>query len=128
MTQLNIFDYVPPQELPADHHAVYSIIERRRGKASGILQVDLANATGFNPRVVRQLVKELIEYYGKPIGSGSTGFFIPVTDAEVRHIRRDLAARAKSIFQRLAALDKSPDIIRLLGQAELVCQRMEAAA
>lgn len=106
-------------ELPHDHLEVYRCIEQRRGRAAGILQAELAQLTGFNTRVVRQIIKELIEDYGVLVGSGSTGFYIPVCENEVQHIVRDLCSRAMSILGRMCAIEKNPDVADLVGQLRM---------
>lgn len=116
MTQPDLFSsYV---QLPSDHAHVYAYIQPRR-KANGITQTELAELTGFSPRAVRQLCKEMIEDYGLNIGSGPTGFYIVTEAAEIERIYNDWVSRAYSILRRAKAFRRNCDLDGVLGQLQL---------
>lgn len=108
-----------------EERKVHEVISRRLGKENGILLKDLTEQSGLrDSRLVRATVKSLVEKRSVAICSGGTGFFVPVTDEEIVFHKRDLLARAYSILRRANALERSPAISRLRGQAHLEVEKL----
>lgn len=83
--------------------SVWRLIAARQGRANAISAHDLVAATLLSERVVRKIVKSLIEDYGCPIASTPhppAGYFIPEELPEIITALESLkVARSRSWFE-----------------------------
>lgn len=102
-------DLVARSRLDAEQRTVYVALLDHWGRASAINQECLADATGLNPRLVRDVITSLIVAHGVPIGSSSApphGYFIIATPEEAADAYRMLRGHGLSILQRMAAIGR----------------------
>lgn len=95
---------------------VWEILQSHKGKANAISQHDLAGQAGLSPRGAREIVKLLIEEERRLICSnysGTGGYYLPETDAELEETRTILKAHARSIFRRCQALGVKIDDLQM---------------
>ena len=105
-TQLNIFDEL---SMDSDSQFVFSLIQRRRGRGHAISVADISDATGIPPRVVRDIVKHLIERHAIRIGSAlgnPPGYYMIETMEEAEQNEKTLRQLGISILTRAAVLKK----------------------
>jgi ERCC4-related helicase len=98
----------PKSNLTADETKIYDIIASHQGASAAITCEVIAGRIGMNIRQVRDTIKTLIENHYLPIVATSRapyGYFIPKTVNEVVIYKKVLNARARSIQQRMKALD-----------------------
>lgn len=89
---------------------VWRLIAQRQGRANAISVHDLAVTTLINERVVRKIVKALIEDHGCPIASSPhppAGYFIPEELSEILAALESLKGRALSILVRMSRLKRT---------------------
>jgi len=94
----------------------------KKGKQNAIKQSELARMIGEHPRVVRRLIRKLIEA-GVVIGSTPCppyGYYICETQEELQENYRRLIDQAKSIMRRAVAFQKTDEALRIKGQLELL--------
>src|SRR5574337_394073 len=104
-----------------DEIRIWTLIAERQGRANAIGVHDLAAATLLNERVVRKIVKALIEDHGCPIASSPhppPGYFIPEELPEILATLESLKGRALSILVRMSRL-KRTTLRETVNQLEL---------
>lgn len=97
-------------------NTVWEILQSHKGKAQAISQHDLAGQAGLSPRGAREIVKLLIEEERRLICSnysGTGGYYLPETEAELDETRAILKAHARSIFRRCQALGVKIDDLQM---------------
>jgi len=105
--------------LTVEEHKVLEVLKRRKGKKNAIGKRRLSEILEMDERVVRKVIKELIEKHGVPIGSDySHGYYIVSEPEEVEETYNTLKSHALSILKRAATL-KRTSLKRLLGQLEV---------
>lgn len=90
--------------------SVWRLIAVRQGRANAISVHDLVAATLLSERVVRKIVKALIEDHGCPIASSPhppAGYFIPEEIPEIIAALESLKGRALSILVRMSRLKRT---------------------
>ena len=108
--------------MPHDHEWIRNLLRLyHQGATKAICQADLAAETGIPGRRVRQIIKDLIEQFGCPIGSLYArvgGYFWINTSGETEVTCKKMTDHAISQLSRVAVLKKIalPD---LLGQLKL---------
>lgn len=94
-------------DLSHDELVVLSALRGHMGRATAVSVPDLAARVGMAPRRAQQVVKDLVERHGIPVGSTSAsdrpGWFLCATDEERAEARRSLTDRALSILRRAKA-------------------------
>lgn len=108
------------------------MIAARQGRAHAIGAADLARQSGLSNRVVRKVIKTLIEQYASPIASTPTppaGYYIPETLEEVLATTESLKSRALSILTRMARLRRValPEVLHQLSLELARSDRKRAA-
>jgi len=105
--------------LTEEEYRVLAVLKRCRGKKQAIGKRELAKVLGMDERVVRRVIKALIEEHGIPVGSDyARGYFIVSAPEEVEETYETLKHHALSILKRAAVL-KRISLKRLLGQLEV---------
>lgn len=97
-------------KMTADEQLVLEIIAGHRGRDNAVTTGFIASRTGYNIRLIRIIVKSLIENHHIPIAATTNtpyGYYIPQTVKEVVEYKRNLQARINSINSRLIAFEKS---------------------
>lgn len=105
---------------------IWSILSLRKGRALAIKSSDLELRTGIKDREIRNVIKSLIELYGKPIGSTTKepfGYYVIVDKSEMKEVQKSLRNRAISTLKRAQAYDNSPIrrewVASVIGQLSL---------
>jgi len=105
--------------LTEEEFSVFAVLRRRKGKERAIGKKELAKILGMDERMVRRVIKALIEEHGVPVGSDYVrGYFIVAAPEEVEETYQTLKNHALSILKRAAVL-KRISLKRLLGQLEV---------
>jgi len=104
--QMTIFD-----ELSMDSESahVLGIVRHHSGKGNAIQVRAIADLTGIAPRVVRDIVKTLIEHHHIRIGSSlghPSGYYMIETDEEAAQNEKTLRKLGISILVHAAVLKK----------------------
>lgn len=93
-----------------DEIRIWTLIAERHGRAHAIGVHDLVAATLLSERVVRRVVKALIEDHSCPIASSPhppAGYFIPAELPEILEALNSLKGRALSILVRMSRLRRT---------------------
>lgn len=93
-----------------DEARIWTLVAARQGRANAIGAAELARVTGVADRVVRKIVKGLIEEHGCPIASSPhqpPGYFIPEELPEILQALDSLKGRALSILVRMSRLRRT---------------------
>lgn len=96
--------------MTTDESRVWSLISRCHGRSEAIGVPTLANRIGLTDRMVRRIVKSLIETHGCPIASSPhppAGYWVPETIPEISETLDSLRGRALSILTRMSRLKRS---------------------
>ena len=104
--QIDIFDEL---SMDSDSLFVFSLIQKRRGRDHAISVADISESTGIPPRVVRDIVKHLIECHAIRIGSAlsaPSGYYMIETMEEAEQNEQTLRRLGISILTRAAVLKK----------------------
>lgn len=103
-----------------EESSVWTLIAAHHGRAHAIGAAALARQSGLSDRVVRRVIKTLIEQHAAPIASTPNppaGYYIPETLEEVLATTESLKSRALSILTRMARLRRValPDVLHQLS-------------
>ena len=94
-------------DLSPDERQVLLALRNRQGRAAAISVQDMAFLVGLNPRRCQEVVKDLTEKHGIPVGSTSSstspGWWLCVNDEERQATRDSLQSRGLSILRRAKA-------------------------
>lgn len=93
-----------------DESRVWSLIANHRGRSEAISAPLLAIRTGLSDRMVRKIVKALIEVHGCPIASSPhppAGYYVPEALPEIMDTLDSLRGRALSILTRMSRLRRT---------------------
>lgn len=96
-------------QMSTEETIIYRIIQGRKGQENAITAGKISQMTGMNTRFVRRVIKRLIEKRGVPIAAASdhpSGYFWPVSSAEILAYRSNLIHRISSLAARLRSFDK----------------------
>ncbi len=108
--------------MPFDHQMIRNIIRGQHpGAIKAISQADLAAVSRIKKRRCRQIIKELIEQFGCPIGTLYTrvgGYYWITSKTEAAVTCMKMTDHAISQLARVAALKKIT-VRELLGQLDL---------
>lgn len=107
-------------ELSHDQGVVLSVLRGRQGRDQAISVHDVAIRAGLSSRRTQEVVKELVEDHGVPIGSTSSstrpGWYLVVSEDERQANFVSLQERALSIMKRARAFQAgSGRLARILG-------------
>jgi hypothetical protein len=105
-TQLDIFDAL---SMDTDSQQILGLIKRRVGRPNAISVEEISLSSGVSPRVVRDIVKGLIERHHIRIGSAlgrPSGYYMIATQEEADANEATLRHLAISILTRAAVLKK----------------------
>lgn len=95
--------------LSEEQRLLLSVLVRCHGQANAKPVPELANLAGLSPRRAQDVVKELIEEWGIPIGSAyvppHAGWYVCATEPERRENYDALGRRALSILKRRKAFN-----------------------
>lgn len=114
-------------EMSPEEQRVWNYLKFRQGRERAITGRELEMYTGIDWRTCRDIIKTLVEAYGKRIGSvpGSPpGYFVIATAGELEDVCSRYRGQALSLLRREAILRRM-SVRELLGQMEL--QAMERA-
>jgi hypothetical protein len=81
---------------------VWQVLATCRGRAMAILGPEIADLTGLGYKRVQKIVSDLVCHHAKPIGSGTCGYYIPVTAQEDEDAAYYLRHRAIVALYRAA--------------------------
>lgn len=93
-----------------DEARIWSLISRCHGRAEAMSVSLFTIRTGLSDRMVRKLVKALIEIHGCPIASSPhppAGYYVPGTLPEISETLDSLKGRALSILTRMSRLRRT---------------------
>jgi hypothetical protein len=93
-----------------DESRLWSLISCCHGRSEAIGAQALAIRTGLSDRMVRKIVKALIEQHDCPIASSPhppAGYYCPETIPEISETLDSLRGRALSILTRMSRLRRS---------------------
>jgi hypothetical protein len=105
-------------QLTVEQRAVWDCIRDHRGKGNEILGTEISRMTGIDYTSVRAIIAHLINKHGKLIGSNGSGYFIPVTPAEIAAVTKSLRHRGIMILVRAAQLQKT-SLVAIFNQTLL---------
>lgn len=101
-----------------DEERVWQVLSTCRGRDMAILGPEIEELTGIKYKQVQKVISGLVCHHGKLIGSGTFGYFIPVTREEneaagyyVRH--RAIVALYRESQRQKTSLDQ------VYGQAKI---------
>ena len=95
---------------------IINILHQAQGKENAISRQQICADTQLGDRIVRRIIKRLIEQMGYPICSSyDGGYFIPERPEEVNETYAKLRSHGLSILTRAAAV-KRWSLKRLLGK------------
>ena len=122
----------PAPTMSAEESAVLAVLAWHRGRAAAIGLDALALMSGLSERVVQEVVAQLIERHGQPIGSAvkkPMGYFVIETDAELAESLSQLVHRLTALARRIAALKRSttPIVLQQLALDIGESPRLDAA-
>jgi hypothetical protein len=80
---------------------VWQVLATCRGRAMAILGPEISDLTGIGYKRVQKIISGLVCHHGKPIGSGTCGYYIPMTMEEDEDAAYYLRHRA------IVALDRA---------------------
>jgi len=95
--------------LSDDELTVYLILRGRKGLENAITTERIAKMTGFTERMIRRVIKKLIEEIGVPIAASNRapfGYYYPTRRKEILEYRATLVHRISSLARRLRAYDR----------------------
>lgn len=108
--------------MPRRHGVVRDVLcTGHKGMINAVSQADLAAKLGYRPRQVRQIIKDLIEQFGQPIGSLYTrhgGYYWITSKSEAEWTCKQITDHSISGLSRVAAL-KGITLREFMGQIEL---------
>ena len=90
-----------------DERMVYSVLNFHRGRESAIGKANLSATTGIGERVMRKVIKRLIETHHVRIGStpeAPAGYFIIETAEEADQCSKRLYRQSLSMLKRMSVL------------------------
>lgn len=90
-----------------EEQAVWSVLSMCRGRAMAILGPEIEALTGIRYKQVQKIINDLRCHHAKLIGSGTCGYYMPRTQAEmddVEHYIRGRAIVALATWARLKRL------------------------
>lgn len=94
-----------------DESRIWSLISASaRGRRQAVSVRDLTATTGLSDRMVRKIVKALIEVHSCPIASSPqppAGYFVPEALPEIMESLDGLKGRAMSILVRMSRLRRT---------------------
>lgn len=93
-----------------DEARIWSLISRCHGRAEAMSVSLLTVRTGLSDRMMRRVVKALIEVHGCPIASSPqppAGYFVPEALPEILASLESLRGRALSILTRMSRLRRT---------------------
>ena len=116
------FDFNENVAMPFDHKLIRDILRGQHpGAQRAICQTDLAAVSGIPKRKVRDIIKDLIEQFGQPIGTmyGKVGgYFWIENKTEADLTCKQITDACISGLARVAALKKIT-LRELVGQLDL---------
>ena len=108
--------------MPRMHGVVRDVLcTDHKGAVRAICQADLAAKVGLRRRMVRQIIKDLIEQFGQPIGTLYTkhgGYFWATSKTEMDISCMKISDHCISGLSRVAAL-KGITLREFVGQLDL---------
>jgi len=112
--------HTTPRAMLPEEAALLTLITAHHGRAHAISATTLTLQSGLSNRVVRRVIKTLIEEYASPIASTPTppaGYYIPETLEEILATTESLKSRALSILTRMARLRRValPEVLHQLS-------------
>ena len=106
---------------PKVKHLVWAL-NKRRGAASAVKLDHLVKSLGVSERQVKQMVKDLVELYGLPVGASRRppyGYYLAVTAEEIDDTCRNYFREAVSLFHRIQLLAGDQRMLEYHGQVPL---------
>jgi hypothetical protein len=104
-----------------DEQKVWQVLATCRGRAMAILGPEIEALTGIKYKQVQKIVSGLECHHGKFIGSGTCGYFIPMTREEYEASLRYLRRRAIVALHR-ASVRQGLSMEAVFGQAVMEFQ------
>lgn len=98
------------------HRKVLAALEGCDGKAMARPTSAMVVLTGIPDRQVRELIRELVEDHGEPIGSCREGFYRIETEEEAAECRRSFLVAAQASLVRAAAFGRTPGLQKAINQ------------
>lgn len=102
-------------------HLVYQL-NKHRGAAQAVKIDQLTKSLGVSDRAIKQMVKDLVEVFGLPVGASRKapyGYFLAVTSDELKATCDNYFREAVSLFYRIARIRGSEIALEYEGQLRL---------
>jgi hypothetical protein len=106
---------------PKLKHLIYAL-NKRRGAAAAIKNDQLAASLKVSERQIKQMVKDLVEVYGLPVGARRQppyGYFLAVTAEEIKDTCDNYFREAVSLFYRIGKMADEHTMLEYEGQLRL---------
>jgi biotin operon repressor len=95
-------------EIDADRRTLLNtLLESARGYDNRLSARDLAERTGINRSTVRDVVIELRDEFGVPVGNVGSGYFVVETDAELNRVVEYYEGEIQTKRERLETIQRT---------------------
>lgn len=111
-----ILDYGPV--MTPEETRVWEVLRHCRGKGAAILGPRIAERTGIPYKRVQKIVSDLVCHHRKLIGSGTMGYYMPITEDEVKDATHYLRHRAIVALHRASEMQRT-SLDEVYGQAKM---------
>ncbi len=101
-----------------EERAVWQVLATCRGRGMAILGPEIEELTGIKYKQIQKIISSLVCHHGKPIGSGTCGYYIPVTEQEDADAAYYLRHRAMVALYR-ASVRQRISLDQVYGQARM---------
>lgn len=105
-------------KMTEDEEKVWQVLATCRGRGMAILGPEIEQLTGISYKHVQRIISGLVCHHGKLIGSGTFGYFIPVTVKESEDAAYYLRHRAIVALDRASKYQRT-SIEVVFGQARM---------
>ncbi len=94
-------------KMTRDEAQVWQVLATCRGKEMAILGPEIEQLTGIGYKRIQKIISDLVCHHAKPIGSGTCGYYIPVTIEEDQEAAYYLRHRAIVALYRASQRQKT---------------------
>ena len=99
-----------------DEQRVWQVLTTCRGRCMAILGPEIEQLTGIPYKRIQAIISGLVCHHGKLIGSGTCGYYLPVTVREMDQATWYLRHRAIVALHRASEFQRS-SLEEVFGQA-----------
>lgn len=101
-----------------EEQQVWQVLATCRGKGMAILGPEIEDLTGIKYKQAQKIISGLVCHHGKLIGSGTCGYYIPITGQESAEAAHYLRHRAIVALHRASQYQRT-SVDEVYGQAKI---------